>query len=202
MKTLNLAAAAFAAGILAASPALAEPFQGPFVGIQAGANRDSAGTIATDRGRAAVDDHRVSFTGGIYAGYDYKLTPRVVVGAEVGGNLTTGDTLDGGAPGQPVSIDPKRQIDLTARVGYLVTPKQLVYVRGGYTNVRVERSIGQTAALSTSSTNLDGWTLGAGTERYLLDNVSARVEYRYSDLSQGHGRYDRQQALFGVSYHF
>ena len=44
--------------------------------------------------------------------------------------------------------------------------------------------------------------VGGGVEHALSDNLSARVEYRYSDLGEGDGGFDRHQALFGLSYRF
>jgi outer membrane immunogenic protein len=198
MKTKTILAALSLAPLLAlAAPATAQPFQGPYVGAQAGGTHDSVGRGAI--GDLTRGDRQGSFTGGGFAGYDFKLSPRVVVGGEAGVNFTSGDTLYGASGPDSVTIDPKRQIDLTARVGYLVEPKTLFYVRGGYTNVRADVAV---AGARGAGDNLDGWTLGAGAERYLTDTVSTRLEYRYSDLSQGDGKYDRQQVLLGVAYHF
>lgn len=198
MKTRTILSALSLAPLLALSaPLAAEPFSGPYVGVQGGATHDSVGRGAI--GDLTRGDRQGSVTGGVFAGYDYKLAPRIVVGAEAGVNFTSGDRLHGVSGPDAVTIDPKRQIDLTARVGYLVEPRTLVYVRGGYTNVRASQTV---AGVREGATDLDGWTVGAGAERYLTDKVSARVEYRYSDLSEGDGKYDRQQVLLGVAYRF
>lgn len=193
-----VAAFALASTSLAAAPVLAEPFQGPYVGVEAGLNHDSIGRA----NGVAVDHGKSAFAGGAIAGYDYKLTPRVVVGAEAGIDAGIHDAARGDVDGTPASIDPQRQINVTARAGYLVNPKTLVYARGGYTNVRVQTTIGQQAEAISRSSDLNGWTLGGGTERALTSNVSARVEYRYTELGQAHGRFDRHQVLVGVAYHF
>jgi outer membrane immunogenic protein len=44
--------------------------------------------------------------------------------------------------------------------------------------------------------------VGGGVEQAITDNISARIEYRYSDLSDGDGKFDRHQALVGVAYRF
>jgi outer membrane immunogenic protein len=46
--------------------------------------------------------------------------------------------------------------------------------------------------------------VGGGVERKLLDNVSARVEYRYSDLGDNSdtGKFERHQVLAGIAYRF
>ncbi|WP_019830939.1 outer membrane protein [Sphingomonas sp. PR090111-T3T-6A] len=194
-----VAAFALASTSLAAAPALAEPFQGPYVGVEAGLNHDSIGHA----NGVVVDHGKSAFAGGAIAGYDYKLAPRVVVGAEAGLDAGIHDAVRGDVDGTPASIDPQRQINVTARAGYLVNPRTLVYARAGYANVRVRTTtIGQQAEAISRSSDLNGWTLGGGTERALTSNVSARVEYRYTELGQVHGRFDRHQVLAGLAYHF
>ena len=66
-----------------------------------------------------------------------------------------------------------------AMLGPLLDPQGLLYVRGGYRNARftIDNATGNDV-----SENRDGWTIGAGYERYLTDKVSARVEYNYTGL--------------------
>ncbi len=193
-----VAALALASTALVAAPAFAEPFQGPYIGVEAGVDHDHVGRF---RG---IDAHhgQTAFAGGVIAGYDYKLTPRIVVGAEAGVDFGVHDAVTGEVAGTPASIDPQRQINVTGRAGYLINPKTLVYARGGYANVRVHTTIGQQAEALSRSSDLNGWTLGGGAERALTTNVSARVEYRYTELGQVHGRFDRQQVLVGLAYRF
>jgi len=101
-----------------------------------------------------------------------------------------------------VMIDPKRSLDLAARVGYLVTPETLFYTRAGYTNERVRTTLTSANGSQNASEDRDGWLAGAGVERMITPRVSARVEYRYADLSNGDGKYDRNEILTGVVFHF
>ena len=39
-------------------------------------------------------------------------------------------------------------------------------------------------------------------ERALTDEISARLEYRYTDLGSDGGEFDQHQALVGISYNF
>jgi outer membrane immunogenic protein len=198
MNKLTLTAALLAT----AGVASAEPFDGPFVGVQAGWEQADVGTASTPLGDLALGRSNDTVTGGLFAGYDYKLTPRIVAGVEAGINLTDSDDLARTAGGTTVAIDPERSLDLTARLGYLATDTTLVYARGGYSNLRAE-TVRTTAAGTLSDTgNRDGWLLGAGVERTLSDTISTRLEYRYTDLSEGDGKFDRHQLLVGVAYRF
>ncbi len=197
-----VAALTLASATALTAPAVAAPFDGPFVGVQAGLSRNSIGRAGTGLGPVDVDHGRTSITGGVFAGFDYTIAPRVVLGAEASIGLSANDAVDGSAGAQSAVIDPKRQIDVTARAGYLVNPNTLVYLRGGYANQRMRTTIGARAEAISRSSDLNGWTLGAGTERKLTSTVSARVEYRYADLGEAHGRLDRHQVLVGLAYHF
>lgn len=195
-----VAAATLAASL--GSAASAEPFNGPFVGVQAGWNQDDVGTHSTELGDVVVGRSQDSFSGGVFAGYDHKVSPRVVIGAEAGVQFGADDSIVRDTGTALVTVDPKRSLDLTARAGYLVTDSTLLYARGGYTNARVRTSIGDAAGFRSASENRDGWLVGGGVEHAISDNISARAEYRYSDLSEGDGKFDRHQALFGIAYRF
>jgi outer membrane immunogenic protein len=196
----SVAALALATGL--GATAHAEPFNGPFVGAQAGWSKDDLGKPSNGLGGVAIDRSRDSFSGGVFAGYDQKLSPRVVVGAEAGVQFGADDSIVRDTGVTRVTLDPKRSLDFTARAGYLVTDNTLLYARGGYTNARVRTSIEDAGGFRSASDNRDGWLVGGGIERAISDNVSARLEYRYSDLSEGGGKFDRHQALVGIAYRF
>lgn len=193
---------ALIAGLGAAGTASAQDFTGPSVGVQAGWNKSNVNNPKTDLGVAPIDNSKDSFAAGAFLGYDYEIVPKIVIGAQADLNFATSDTISGTRGTTRVSIDPKRSIDLTARAGYVVTPSTLLYVRGGYTNARVRTSITTGTTTRSESESRDGWLVGGGVEQYLLPNVTARIEYRYSDLSDGKGKYDRHQVLAGVAYRF
>ena len=188
--------------ISAAPAAVAQSFDGPFVGIQAGWDLTDVRNPSTAAGTLALDDDRQSFNGGLFAGFDRQVAPRWVLGLEAGADIGSDDALTSSAAAGQAIIDPEWSLDLTARAGYLVDPATLAYLRGGYTNARVETTSTSAAARLTEEENRDGWLLGAGVERQLMRQTSARLEYRYSDLSEGDGRYDRHRLLAGLTYRF
>lgn len=79
----------------------------------------------------------------------------------------------------------------------------IVVIGGGaYANERIKTTLTAANVTQSLSENRDGWLVGAGVERMLTDHVSGRLEYRYSDFSNGDGKYDRHQLLTGISYRF
>lgn len=202
MKSPLISIALVAALGAAVAPAHAETFNGPYVGATAGWERGEItdSIIGTQPIDAEVSRDALALGG--YAGYDYKATDRIVIGAEAGFTATVDDRVHSASAGRALTIDPRYSFDLTARAGYLVTEKALVYVRGGYTNNRVRTTLTTAGGQVRQSDNLDGWLVGGGLEYAITDRVSARAEYRYSDFGKSGGQYDRHQTLVGVSFNF
>ncbi len=197
----KLAGALLATGLIAATPALAEPFNGPSVGVQAGWSKNKIGNLDNDLGIVAVDRSRDSFTGGVYAGYDYKLGSNVVIGAEAAFNIAAKDRILTHGTVDTI-FNPRHAFDLSARAGYLVDDSSLIYVRGGYDNLLARTTLIDADGALSSKESYDGWLVGGGVERALGDNLSTRLEYRYSDLGSGASKFDRHQVLLGVAYRF
>jgi outer membrane immunogenic protein len=192
-----MASATFTRALLASATLLgatqamaAEPFNGPYIGAELGWQQDKARatvtTGGTTLGGSGNDD---SFAIGGQIGYDFKVSPNFVIGAE--GSFTT----------------PGRTFGLTGRAGVLATPNTLVYAKGGWVNSRYDVEIGADSVRR----NRDGWTIGGGVEQMLAQNVSARVEYRYSDFKSFNGTAggnafsvnpDRHQVMAGVNFRF
>ena len=165
---------------LSAMPALAadeaNAFNGPYVGIQGGWQQDRQTLrVTTNTGAVQASNNNSGLAYGGQIGYDLRLSPGTVLGFE--GSLTgrtgTGTLSDGT---NSIDISQGRTFTATARLGYLVNPQGLLYVRGGYANTRFKLDDG----ISQISGNRDGYTVGAGYEHMLGTNVSARVEYAYS----------------------
>ncbi|PHR19872.1 MAG: hypothetical protein COA41_06885 [Sphingopyxis sp.] len=196
-----LAALASIAGFIAV-PAQANNFDGPYIGVQAGWNRAEVADRTIDAQPVDAEASRDAVLLGGYAGYNYKVSDRFVIGAEAGLSGAFDDEVRAQTSGDSVTIDPRYSFDLTARAGYLVNDKTLAYVRGGYANARVRTTLVTDDSTSRASDHLDGWLVGGGVERMLTDNISARLEYRYTDFGNNGGQYDQHQALVGISYNF
>jgi outer membrane immunogenic protein len=167
------AASAHAADIGAVEPlptpdaVVAEPandwtgfYLGALLGYSWGdADTDLAGDLETD----GVD-------GGGYAGATWQFG-NLVIGGEA-------DVLASGLEGGegPLSLDQGVNGSLRARAG-IALDRFLLYGTAGAAVTEAE----MTGFGDTDDATLLGWTAGAGAETKILDNVTARVEYRYTD---------------------
>ena len=161
MKTiysLALAATAFVAAPAMAQDAAAPTFTGPRVGVNIG----------------FADDHifgTESFTYGADVGYDFAAG-----GAVLG---LTAEIED--------SKDISREIAITGRAGARVGSNSLLYVAGGYSNIRVY------------GINVDGYRLAAGGELGLGKNAYVKLEQRYGNYQYG---LDLWQTVIGAGFRF
>jgi outer membrane immunogenic protein len=84
------------------------------------------------------------------------------------------------------TVDPKHAISVRGKVG-LPMGKTLFYAHGGWQTVRADvgatiLSNGNYSKAAAVTANFDGYTVGAGIEHKFGSNMSARLEYGYSDL--------------------
>lgn len=125
------------------------------------------------------------FVGGVHAGYNYQIN-NWVVGVEA--DVEYSDASASGAVVLPApagltafGIDNEWNGSVRARLGYAFD-RVLVYATGGVAfggfDVRATNGL---ISSSDSATHV-GWTVGAGVEYAITQNVTARAEYRYTDL--------------------
>lgn len=174
----GIAMAAFAANAAMAAdaietppePPMAAPVQittpsanwsGIYVGAFGGYNWNDL-----DGNTANVD----GWSGGGFAGYNFQ-SGSTVFGVE-------GDVGYSGAEGTDGNYTAKQGTfgSVRGRLGYAFDPFML-YGTGGLALSHAELSDGVN---SDSNTHV-GWTVGAGAEAALTDNIFGRLEYRYSD---------------------
>ena len=108
--------------------------------------------------------------GGAYAGANWQFG-NFVVGAE-------GDILFSGVDGEDAGVEFDQGLNgsLRARAG-IALDRFLIYGTGGAALTNLELS----NAAGSDDQTLWGWTAGAGAEALVTDNITARVEYRYTD---------------------
>lgn len=186
----KIMAATLLAGGAFASPALAQDtapaFTGPRVEAILGYDHVGAGSdVDNDNNR---DDQSIDgLLYGVGAGYDVNLGS-AVVGVE-------GEFTDSTAKSSRTDFTDQfgfgrvkqgRDLYIGARAGILANPATLIYVKGGYTNSKLNVLAGDTNQSTDTAFKLDGWRIGAGVERAINANTFAKVEYRYSKYEDAH----------------
>lgn len=201
-----------------ATPAFAQDkpaFNGPRVEAILGYDHIGAGSSA-DIPNGTDDQSVGGFLYGVGAGYDVNLG-KTVIGVETELSDSTGKSDRQGFTQEFGfgRVSTGRDIYVGVRAGVLATPATLFYVKGGYTNARLNILAGNTDEELNQNFNLDGWRIGVGIERALSSNAFAKIEYRYSNYEQAHLNFadgtsspnfdvdaDRQQVAVGFGYRF
>ena len=135
-----------------------------------------AGFLSTGRGAL----------GGVQLGYDYQLDS-FVIGAVADIALSGVEgraSIGGGLGGFEYNSRLEYLGTVRARAGFLPTDDLLVYAHGGFAYGRSNPtvSLGGIAAPGFVATNRTGWTIGAGLEYAVTENISVQTEYAYTDL--------------------
>lgn len=120
------------------------------------------------------DDHDAKALGGaLYGGYNMQ-SGQIVYGGETDIGYTGADS----AAGPGLTGKQRWNGSVRGRVGYDASPF-LVYGTAGLALTDNKISNGT----NSDDRVLPGYTVGAGVETMVTNNVTARVEYRYSDYS-------------------
>ncbi len=173
--------------LFAAAPALAQdggeraPFTGPHAEVLIGYESLQAGDDDSD-----VSEEAVAY--GVAGGFDFQVG-RFIAGVEGEYGDSDTDFAAGvaGLPGGGYALDTDRDLYAGARVGFAVAPSTLLYVKGGYTNLKLEGRFNDGAGtIYNDGSTLDGFRVGAGLEqKFAVFGPSGflKLEYRYSNYS-------------------
>lgn len=166
---LIAAASVFA---VASTPAVAQNFSGPFVGVEFGLDSFEAKTPEVN----GISGNGV--VGGVFAGYDVSFG-NLFAGVE--GEVSLSDariSYDDGF--DALQARAKESFGASARLGAKINDSTGLYARAGWVNTKLKAR--ENGALLFSDSN-DGLVLGAGVETGLANNTSLRVEYNYADYN-------------------
>ncbi len=168
------------------APAASVPsftWTGPYIGAQIGYDWFSSDNKAAG---VSLNDKPDGFAVGGYAGFNYQLqNSPLVLGVEGDVNYSDagarrGANVLGGPGGTRFRDDVNWTGAVRGRIGYAFD-RFLVYGAGGL--ALADREVkARGGANGSDNTTAVGWTIGGGVEAALTDNVTARVEYRYSDF--------------------
>jgi outer membrane immunogenic protein len=167
--------------------------------------------------------------GGGQIGYNYAVTPLLLIGAETdfqGTSMASGSRTGSGplvnlnnngvayypgARGGGVAVSWFGT--MRGRIGITLVPSLLLYGTGGFAYADIEHSGWGNGGTTLQS----GWTAGAGAEWMFMSNWSAKAEYLYTDVSGGNNRFNNSLLIplkditsqtqwnmlrAGVNYHF
>jgi outer membrane immunogenic protein len=168
MRTILIAAAALAV----ATPAFAQD-AAPFTGARVGA------TLGYDKTHG---QDGLTYGGAI--GYDLAVTPKITLGAET--TLEDSRTKFAG-------IHASRDLAVSARAGYVLTPQILAFAKVGYDTTRIDVAGG-------GHTNLEGVRFGGGLEYAVTPHTYISAEYRRTEYEDNFG--GRDAGIVGVGYRF
>lgn len=115
---------------------------------------------------------------GIHAGFDYQFGNRWVAGLEIdySPQTLTYTPFDNGL--RFTLVEAKSDFAATGRLGYLVTPETLFYGRLGYASLKLEAAEGADGMAEKSTGAIKA---GFGSETFVAENVTARIEANYVD---------------------
>ena len=140
-------------------------------GNWAGAYAGGAASYNFGRFSGGSDFDNKALGGSVYGGYNMQ-NGQIVYGAEADAGYSGNDSVSGG-------VTTKQGINgsLRGRVGYDANPF-LIYGTAGVAAARITAE----DATSEKTRGALGWTAGAGVETFVTDSITARAEYRYTDL--------------------
>ncbi len=214
-----MVATLFAGATIAATPAMAQDvgptFTGPRVEGILGYDHVGAGS-SVDNNNGRDDQSIDGLLYGIGAGYDVNLGSAVVgVEGEWTDSTAKSNRNNFGSEFGFGRVSQGRDLYVGARAGILADPATLVYVKGGYTNSKLNVLAGNTNETTDAAFKLDGWRIGAGVERAINANTFAKVEYRYSKYEDANIEFangatsedfgidtDRHQVVASVGWRF
>lgn len=180
-------AAAAGVALFMSAGVQAAPFNGFYLGVEAGggwgdANQTRYGNIGGAPVFTQADASLDGAVYGVYAGRDWSIGPKWIFGIEGNWDASSIAGDDNGSGGDINEWDQNWEASLRARVGVLLAPGTLLYATTGYSWADFDANV-LNAPVSSRSNTFGGWTLGAGIECALAPNLTGRVQYRYNDYS-------------------
>lgn len=218
---MRLIVATIALAAVSATSAMAEPFSGPYLGVEL--SRDAYEVQANDLS-LELDGTPITVSadglsangvaGGVFAGYDLRVSGSAFVGVEANFNYSSASISASGTDGVDTlsgDIKARESYGVGARLGALVSSNTAVYARLGWQNTKFKTTASLSGSSVSDSRTEDAFVYGGGLETFLNDRLSLRVEYTRADygdagLNQDLGvngmKVENDKVSLGASYRF
>ncbi|MGU3574274.1 outer membrane protein [Brucellaceae bacterium C25G] len=159
---------------------------GGYVGIQTGYQN----AVFRDRfdGFNNLRSKSNGVLGGVYGGYNFEFWNRAILGIEA--DLTynsarqDNDYVRALTNNQTIAFNHESKMEwsaaLRARLGFAMD-RWMPYIAGGVATAKLKSTISNASNYHRDSTNMTGWTIGAGLDYALATRTTLRLEYRHSD---------------------
>lgn len=201
-----LTVAAVVAIAATAVPASAAEFSGFRAELQGGWDHPSVNYDVNDNAGTFQGQYYVKHSGFMYgaeAGYDFAVSPTVILGV-LGSVSGTTVKLQSEVVNNLYNASGSVGLNwnLAARAGFKVADSTLIYGAGGYASTKIKYYIDNptTPALSyETNRTYGGFLLAAGVEQAFGEKFYGKVEYRYSNYQSGVHRND---VVFGAGMRF
>ncbi|HWD13017.1 porin family protein [Pseudochrobactrum sp. sp1633] len=172
------------------APAVVDTFSwtGGYIGLNAGY---AGGKFKTDFYEDVFTDlslrgNASGFIGGVQAGYNWQFDQAIVgietdfQGSSLKSDFSVSDSMTGISLGTKVSWFGTTRL----RLGYTPVDRFMVYATGGVAYGKVKTYADVFGGYSSQSDTKVGYTVGAGAEYAITNNVTLKTEYLYTDLGK------------------
>ncbi|EJF91689.1 outer membrane protein [Bartonella tamiae] len=160
------------------------------------------------------NEKKNSFSGGVYAGYNFMLSKHFLLGAEADialYNYKNNDNLyiDNIYPYNyslkkfylyEEKVKLSRSVSLRARIGY-ASSRFLTFATAGISsgtadyNIHIDGAQTSKEVYASNRKSMTGYTVGGGVEYALTDHILLRSEYRYTDYGRKGIKIDGDQFI-------
>jgi len=192
---------------------VAHDFTGFYAGAQAGYGGISTGNEGPRQGNSRLTAYRGGHggTGGGFGGYGLALGG-LYLGAEAEAEAGFANwDIERDPTGRVYSVDKKWSYGGSARLGYMLAEKALLYGRAGAVNTRFNTAYNLGQNRVDQDDDLLGWRVGGGVEVAASEDLFVRFDYTYTgyddynvDYISGVDSFDHSESLFrvGLGYRF
>ncbi len=219
---LGLSGMVYGGGDIApVAPMPADSWSGFYVGLQAGGNWGDADLDYYFNGSSSLSGYTRNldpngFAGGIYAGYNWLIDGNWLFGVEGDWNYLSGDDTGDwlNSSGNPVTpnwtqtIENEWDASLRLRIGKVIDDFMPYFTAGAAwarVTTRLDCDTCSPQHHYSGHATLSGWTIGAGVEYKISDNMNVRLQYRYSDYGDDSVRYhadDGSNSYADIKVHY